>query len=416
MKILVLNCGSSSIKYQLIEMEEGGSVTASDVLDDRLIAKGIVERIGLDRADLTQHADGKEKVTVSKQVANHQEGVQWVLEYLMHPTHGVIKDVSEISAAGHRVAHGGETFKKSTLITPKVMEELRKTVSLAPLHNPANIKGIESISAVLPSIPQVAVFDTSFHQSMPDYAYMYAIPYRYYEEHKIRRYGFHGTSHKFVVEKAAEFYGLDYGSAKIISCHLGNGASIAAVVGGRSVDTSMGYTPVEGLVMGTRAGDIDAGVVFDIMRNEGLTADEASDVFNRQSGLQGISGLSSDMRDLNAAASAGNDRARLALDMFAYRVKKYIGAYAAAMGGVDVILFTGGIGENDFVIRARICKGLEFMGAVLDVRRNDGLRGVDTDLTADGSRVKICLMTTNEELVIARETETIVNCQLSIVN
>ncbi|MDR0763439.1 MAG: acetate kinase [Bacteroidales bacterium] len=400
MKILVLNCGSSSIKYQLIEMSSASS-TASE---HSLIAKGIVERIGLDRTDLTHHAEGKEKLTVSKQIANHEEGVQWVLEYLTHPQYGVIDNVGEISAAGHRVAHGGEMFKTSVKITPQVMEELRKTVTLAPLHNPANIKGIEAMAEILPNIPQVAVFDTSFHQTIPDYAYMYAIPYKYYEERQIRRYGFHGTSHKFVAQKAADFYGLPLVQTRIISCHLGNGASIAAILDGKSVDTSMGYTPIEGLVMGTRCGDLDLGAVFDIMKSDGLSVDEASDLFNKKSGLQSISGLSSDMRDLNVAASSGNDRARLAVEMFAYRVKKYIGAYAAAMGGVDIIIFTGGIGENDFGIRARICDGLSFMGATLNTAKNNGLRGEDADLTADNSRVKICVLTTNEELVIAQDT------------
>jgi acetate kinase len=257
---------------------------------------------------------------------------------------------------------------------------------------------------VLPNVPQVAVFDTSFHQTMPDYAYMYALPYEYYEKRRIRRYGFHGTSHKYVACKAADFYGLDLSSIKIISCHLGNGASIAAISGGKSVDTSMGYTPIEGLVMGTRCGDVDLGVVFDIMKSENLTPEEMSDLCNKKSGLQGVSGVSSDMRDLDAAVLQGNDRARLAVDMFAYRVKKYIGSYAAAMGGVDIILFTGGIGENNFDVRARICEGLSFMGATLDLARNSGLCGEDADLTATGSKVKICVLTTNEELVIAQDT------------
>lgn len=395
MKILILNCGSSSIKYQLIDM---------GINEHSLIAKGIVERIGLGRADLTQSAKDKEKLTVSKHIANHEQGVQWVLEYLTHPQYGVIGSVGEISAAGHRVAHGGEMFKTSVRITPDAMKELRKTVTLAPLHNPANIKGIEAIAEVLPNVPQAAVFDTSFHQTMPDCAYMYAIPFEYYEKRRIRRYGFHGTSHKYVAHKAAEFYGMPLENTKIISCHLGNGASIAAISGGYSIDTSMGYTPIEGLVMGTRCGDLDLGAVFDIMKSEGLSADEASDLFNRRSGLQGVSGLSSDMRDLNTAALNGNDRARLALDMFVYRVKKYIGAYAAAMNGADIILFTGGIGENDFGVRARVCEGLSYMGAEIDKERNEGACGIDIDLTAAASRVKICALTTNEELVIAQDT------------
>ncbi len=394
MKILVLNCGSSSIKYQLIDMKGDSHA---------LIAKGLVERIGLGQSDLTHSVEGKDKVCASKQISNHEEGVQWVLEYLTHLQYGVIADVSEISAAGHRIVHGGEMFKTSVRVNSQIMEELRKTFTLAPLHNPANIRGIEAITEVLPNIPQVAVFDTSFHQTMPDYAYMYAIPYEYYEKQRIRRYGFHGTSHGYVVKKAAEFYGLPLEDLRIISCHLGNGASIAAVSGGKSVDTSMGYTPIEGLMMGTRSGDFDLGAVFDIMQKENLTAEQASDLFNKKSGLQGVSGVSSDMRDLHAAAAEGNKRASLALDMFAYRVKKYIGAYAAAMSGVDIILFTGGIGENNFNMRARICEGLSFMGAELDLSKNNGVNS-DADLTAEGSRVKICVITTNEELVIAQET------------
>ncbi|MDE5559687.1 MAG: acetate kinase, partial [Bacteroidales bacterium] len=352
MKILVLNCGSSSIKYQLIDMK---SEEETD-----LLAKGLVERIGLDHADLTHQAKGKDKLKVSKPVSDHAEGINWVLEYLIHPQHGVIKDVAEIGAVGHRVAHGGEKFKESVLVNAEVMADLEACVPLAPLHNPANLKGITSMQALLPNVPQCAVFDTSFHQTMPDYAYMYGIPYEYYEKKRMRRYGFHGTSHRFVAQKACRMTGMDINKTRIISCHLGNGASIAAVQNGKSVDTSMGYTPVEGLLMGTRTGDLDLGVVLTIMQDEHLTPDQATALFNKKSGMQGVSGVSSDMRDLWAAADSGNDRARLALDMFIYRVKKYVGAYAAAMGGADIILFTGGIGENDFHVRARVCEGLEY--------------------------------------------------------
>lgn len=396
MKILVLNCGSSSIKYQLIEMK---SEEETD-----LLAKGLVERIGLDHADLTHQAKGKEKLKVSKPVADHAEGINWVLEYLVHPQHGVIKDVAEIGAVGHRVAHGGEKFKESVLVNAEVMADLEACVPLAPLHNPANLKGITSMQALLPNVPQCAVFDTSFHQTMPDYAYMYGIPYEYYEKKRMRRYGFHGTSHRFVAQKACRMTGMDINKARIISCHLGNGASIAAVQNGKSVDTSMGYTPVEGLLMGTRTGDLDLGVVLTIMQDEHLTPDQATALFNKKSGMQGVSGVSSDMRDLWAAADSGNDRARLALDMFIYRVKKYVGAYAAAMGGADIILFTGGIGENDHHVRARVCEGLEYMGVSFDKKLNDGLRGEDTVLSTPDSKVKVLLVSTDEEKVIATDT------------
>lgn len=396
MKILVLNCGSSSIKYQLIEMK---SEEETD-----LLAKGLVERIGLDRADLTHQAKGKDKLKVSKPVADHAGGIDWVLEYLVHPQHGVIKDVAEIGAVGHRVAHGGEKFKESVLVNAGVMADLEACVPLAPLHNPANLKGITSMQALLPNVPQCAVFDTSFHQTMPDYAYMYGIPYEYYEKKRMRRYGFHGTSHRFVAQKACRMTGVDINKARIISCHLGNGASIAAVQNGKSVDTSMGYTPVEGLLMGTRTGDLDLGVVLTIMQDEHLTPDQATALFNKKSGMQGISGVSSDMRDLWAAAESGNDRARLALDMFIYRVKKYVGAYAAAMGGADIILFTGGIGENDYQVRARVCEGLEFMGVSIDKKVNDGLRGEDKVLSTPDSKVKVLLVSTDEEKVIATDT------------
>lgn len=398
MKILVLNCGSSSIKYQLIDMGAEGKV----------LAKGLVEKIGLPEGELTHQGTDGEKHKFSKPVPDHQVGINWVLDYLVHPQYGVIKDLKEIEAVGHRVVHGGETFKDSILINEEVMKDLEECIPLAPLHNPANIKGIESMKALLPNVPQVGVFDTSFHQTMPDYAYMYAIPYKFYEKDKMRRYGFHGTSHKFVSRKAAELAGLDVNHSRIVSCHLGNGASVAAVLDGKSVDTSMGYTPVEGLMMGTRAGDLDLGAAMAIMEKEGLSPEEANAYFSKQCGLQGFSGVSSDMRDLHKAASEGNKQAETAIAMFCYRVKKYVGAYAAAMGGVDLILFTGGIGENDFVVREEVCKGLEFMGVAFDAQKNNGLRGVDAILSKPESKVKVAVVSTDEELVIATDTMTIV--------
>ncbi len=398
MKILVLNCGSSSIKYQLIDMDK----------DAEVMAKGLVEKIGLPQGELTHQAWGGDKLHASKPVPDHQTGINWVLEYLVHPQYGVIKDLKEIEAVGHRVVHGGETFKDSVLIDDEVMRDLEACIPLAPLHNPANIKGIESMQALLPGVPQVAVFDTSFHQSMPDYAYMYAVPYKFYEQDRMRRYGFHGTSHKFVFRKAAALAGLDPEHSRIVSCHLGNGASVAAVLNGKSVDTSMGYTPVEGLMMGTRCGDLDLGAAMAIMEKENLTPAQANAYFSKQCGLQGFSGVSSDMRDLHKAAEEGNAQAATAIAMFCYRVKKYVGAYAAAMGGVDLILFTGGIGENDFKVREEVCKGLEFMGVHFDAKRNEGLRGVDAVLSAPDSKVKVVVVGTDEEKVIAQDTMALV--------
>ncbi|GHV34789.1 acetate kinase [Bacteroidia bacterium] len=395
MKILVLNCGSSSIKYQLIELDTNSS---------NLLAKGIVERIGLDQAALTHQLTGRDKVKKILDIPTHLEGVNFVLGALLDAENGAIKDITEISAVGHRMVHGGEAFARSVLITPEVIAEVEKCVELAPLHNPANLEGVKCISAALPNVPQVGVFDTAFHQTMPEKAYMYALPYEYYDKYRIRRYGFHGTSHKFVSKKACDFLNLDPVKTKIISCHLGNGASIAAVDCGKSIDTSMGLTPVEGLMMGTRVGDIDPGVLLFVEEKENLDVTGMNNLINKKSGLQGISGLSSDMRDLWAAAEEGNKRAQLALDMFIYRVKKYVGAYAAAMGGVDVILFTGGIGENDFNVREEVCEGLEFMGVKIDKKVNFKLRGEDTVLSTSDSKVKVLLLTTDEELVIATDT------------
>ncbi|MFO8086453.1 MAG: acetate kinase [Bacteroidales bacterium] len=398
MKVLVLNCGSSSIKYQLIEMNHKAN----------LMAKGLVERVGMKDAIMTHKPEGKEKCKNVMPVNDHQTGINKILEALTDVEHGVIRSVNEIDAAGHRVAHGGENFSKSALITDNVKADIKECIELAPLHNPANLEGIMAMEKLLPHIPQVAVFDTSFHQSMPAKAYLYGIPYEYYEKYNVRRYGFHGTSHKFVAPKAAEMLGLDWKDLKIITCHLGNGASIAAIDQGDSVDTSMGFTPIEGLVMGTRAGDLDLGVVFYLMDKENLSKEEINKLLNKNSGMLGVSGISYDMRDIEEAAEKGNDRARVALELYSYRVKKYIGAYAAAMGGVDIIVFTGGIGENADKIREQSVEGLEFLGAKIDANKNKGLRGEDADISAADSSVKIVVTTTDEELVIARDTQMIV--------
>lgn len=399
MIVLVLNCGSSSIKYQLLNMANDG----------QLLAKGIVERIGFTDAILTHKPEGKDKFEMVTGIPDHTTGINLILEALVNEKHGVIKSLSEIAAVGHRVAHGGEFFTKSSLIDDFTKSEIEKCIELAPLHNPANLKGILSMEKLLPGVPQVAVFDTSFHQTMPKHAYLYAIPYSYYEKYKIRRYGFHGTSHKYVAQKACRILGVDFESQKIITCHLGNGASIAAIKYGKSVDTSMGFTPVEGLIMGTRSGDVDAGVLLYLAEKENLSLKDVNNVINKKSGVFGISGLSSDMRDLENAAAQGNERAQLALDMYYYRVKKYVGAYAAAMDGVDLIIFTGGIGENDPILREKVSTAIDFMGIDFDVEANQGVRGKDKLLTKPNSKVKVMVITTNEELVIATDTANIVN-------
>ncbi len=398
MIVLVLNCGSSSIKYQLLNMTNEG----------QLLAKGIVERVGFTDAILTHKPEGKDRYELVTGIPDHTTGINLILEALVNEKHGVIKNLNEIVAVGHRVAHGGEFFTKSSLIDDFTKSEIEKCIELAPLHNPANLKGILSMEKLLPGIPQVAVFDTSFHQTMPGYAYLYAIPYEYYEKYKIRRYGFHGTSHKFVAQKACRILGVDFEKQKIITCHLGNGASIAAIKHGKSIDTSMGFTPVEGLIMGTRSGDIDAGILLYLAEKENFSLHQVNDVINKKSGVLGISGLSSDMRDLENAAAQGNERAQLALDMYYYRVKKYVGAYAAAMDGVDLIVFTGGIGENDPVLREKVSTALDFMGIDFDVDANRGVRGKDKLLTKPDSKVKVMAVTTNEELVIAIDTANIV--------
>ncbi len=399
MIILVLNCGSSSLKYQLLDMK-------SDEVYD-LLAKGLVERIGMETGCLKHQATGKEKFEKEMPIENHTVGIQAVMDALLDKDHGVLKTLEDIEAVGHRVVHGAEEFVCSQLITDKVVAQLEKCSVFAPLHNPANILGIKAVSAVLPTVPQVGVFDTAFHQTMPDYAYMYGLPYEYYEKYGIRRYGFHGTSHKYVSAKGARFAGLDLENSKIVTCHLGNGSSIAAVLNGKSIDTTMGFTPLEGLIMGTRSGSLDPDVVTYIQEKEGLSASEMSKVLNKKSGFLGLSCVSSDARDLDAAANEGNPKAKLTLKKLTYEITKYIGAYAAAMNGLDLVIFTGGIGENNSRLRRRVCENLAYLGLEFDYDAN-AVRGVDTIISAAGSKVKAALITTNEELMIARDTMNIV--------
>ncbi len=398
MNILVLNCGSSSIKYQLFDMQ--GSA--------RVLAKGLIERIGLTDGILTHKPAGKDNYKVVLDIPDHTVGINMVMEALVHPVHGVIKSICEIKAVGHRVAHGGENFKESVLIDNDVKRDIEKCAELAPLHNPAHLKGILSCEKLLPGIPQVAVFDTSFHQTMPDYAFMYAIPYEYYEKYRVRKYGFHGTSHRFVAEKACRMLDMDLFKSKIITCHLGNGASITAIENGKSIDTSMGFTPVDGLIMGTRTGEIDPGVLLYLADKEELSVSGVNNMINKKSGVAGISQLSSDMRDLEAAANEGNPKALLALNMYAYKIKKFIGAYIAAMNGLDLLIFTAGVGENDFNARKMICTGMEYMGIEIDAEVNHGVKGKDLVISKPSSKVKVMVVTTDEELVIASDTQTIV--------
>ena len=402
MIILVLNCGSSSLKYQLLDMKN------EEVYD--LLAKGLVERIGMEVGCLKHQTTGKEKFEKEMPIENHTVGIKAVLDVLLDKEHGVLTTLEDIEAVGHRVVHGAEEFVCSQLITDKVVEQLEKCSVFAPLHNPANILGIKAVSAVLPTVPQVGVFDTAFHQTMPAYAYMYGLPYEYYEKYGIRRYGFHGTSHKYVSAKGAKFAGLELNNSKIITCHLGNGSSIAAVVNGQSIDTTMGFTPLEGLIMGTRSGSIDPEVVTYIQEKEGLTAKEMSTVLNKKSGFLGLSCLSSDARDLDNAANEGNPKAKLTLKKLTYEITKYIGAYTAAMNGVDLIVFTGGIGENNSRLRRRVCENLSYLGVKFDYDANV-VRGVDTMVTLPDSKVKVALITTNEELMIARDTMNIVQSE-----
>ncbi|MBR5610388.1 MAG: acetate kinase [Bacteroidales bacterium] len=399
MIVLVLNCGSSSLKYQVLDMKDDNT--------NVLLAKGLVERIGLAEGDIT-HKPGNEKLEIHKPIPTHTEGIKSVLDLLVDEKWGVVKSLEEIDAVGHRVAHGGETFPVSCKIDASVIEGIEKLCELAPLHNPANLLGIRAVEALMPSTPQVAVFDTSFHQTMPDYAYMYAIPYEYYEKYRARRYGFHGTSHKYVAEKGCKLAGLDINNSKVVTCHLGNGGSVTAILNGKSVDTSMGFTPVEGVVMGTRCGNIDAGLVTFLQEKEGLGSDGVNTVLNKKSGFMGVSGVSSDGRDINKAADEGQYRAKLTRDMFAYSVKKYIGAYSAAMGGLDMIIFTGGIGENDALARANVCSTLGYLGVDFNNEINDKIHGDEAILTNPGSKVTVAVVPTNEELVIATDTMNLV--------
>ncbi|QDR80416.1 acetate/propionate family kinase [Sporomusa termitida] len=395
MKVLVVNCGSSSIKYQLVNM-----------LDESVLAKGLVERIGLEGAVLTHQPEGKNKVIINADITNHSIGIKLVIEALTAAEHGVIDSMKEIAAVGHRVVHGGEKFADSVLITPAVMTVLEECIEMAPLHNPPNIMGINACAEIMPGIPQVAVFDTAFHQTMPKYAFLYALPYEAYEKYGIRRYGFHGTSHKYVSQQAAELMGEHVTNLRIITCHLGNGASIAAIKHGKCIDTSMGFTPLEGLVMGTRSGGIDPAIIPFLMKKENMTTDQVDNYLNKKSGVLGVSGVSSDFRDIEDAANSGNERSELALEMFAYRVRKFIGSYVAAMGGVDAIVFTAGLGENSISMRDKISNGLEYLGTRIDPDKNN-VRGKAQEISVEGAKVKIFVIPTNEELVIARDTRAI---------
>lgn len=392
MKILVLNCGSSSVKYKLFDMNVR-----------KVVGSGGVEKIGMKGSFLKHTREDGEKVILEGEVLEHQVAIEYILGVLTSKKHGCLNDLDEISAVGHRVVHGGEQFNSSVIITEEVIRKVESCIEIAPLHNPPNLAGIYAISEMLPLIPQVAVFDTAFHQTMPEYAYMYGIPYSLYKKYAIRRYGFHGTSHRYVSQRACEFLGLDYQKTKIITAHIGNGASITAIENGKSVDTTMGFTPVEGLMMGTRSGDIDLGVVTYLMEKEMIGTSAATTLFNKHSGVLGVSGLSSDMRDIEKAISEGNQRAKLALDMYEYRIKKYIGAYAAALNGFDVLVFTGGVGENQTATREKICKGLTFMGIEVDSEVNK-IRGEEILISTKNSKVKVVVIPTDEEYMIAADT------------
>ena len=397
MKILVLNCGSSSIKYALYNMD-----------DNSVMTSGGAERVGLDGAFVKVKLANGEKKQIMHDIPEHTEGVKFIFSLLTDPEIGVIKTLDEIDAVGHRMVHGGEKFAESVVITPEVIEAFKACSDLAPLHNPANLKGVDAVSELMPGLPQVGVFDTAFHQTMPARAYLYAIPYELYEKYGIRRYGFHGTSHRYVSARALEFLGKPVEGSKVITAHIGNGGSLAAVVDGKCIDTTMGLTPLEGVMMGTRSGDIDAGAVSFIQKKLNLDADGISDLLNKKSGISGLSGLSSDMRDIENAANAGNERAIVAQDSYFYRVKKYIGAYAAAMEGVDVIVFTAGVGENQTKMREEVCKGLEFMGVKIDVAKNATIRGEEAIISTPDSKVTVVVIPTDEELMIASDTMALV--------
>lgn len=393
MKILVLNCGSSSIKYALYNMD-----------DKSVMTSGGAERVGLDGAFVKVKLPNGEKKQIMHDIPEHTEGVKFIFSLLTDPEIGVIKDLKEIDAVGHRMVHGGEKFNKSVLLTDEVLKAFEACIDLAPLHNPANLKGVKAVSELMPGLPQVGVFDTAFHQTMPAHSYLYAIPYELYEKYGVRRYGFHGTSHRYVSQRVCEFLGVNPADKKIITCHIGNGGSVAAVDGGKCVDTSMGLTPLEGLMMGTRSGDIDGGAITFLEKKLGLDADGMSNLLNKKSGVLGISGISSDMREIDAAVEQGNERAKIALDMYNYRIKKYVGAYAAAMGGCDIIVFTAGVGENQSEMREAVCENMEYMGVKIDKEKNKGIRGVEAVISAPDSKVTVCVIPTDEELMIATDT------------
>ena len=397
MKILVLNCGSSSIKYKLYEM------TTKEVL-----AQGGIEKLGLPDSFLKFKMPDGSKKTIEKNMPEHTVGVQLIFDTLTNPEYGCIKSLSEIDAVGHRLVHGGEKFNTSVVITPEVIEQMKACTDLAPLHNPANLKGVAAVSAILPDVPQVGVFDTAFHQTMPAHAYMYALPYEYYTQYGVRRYGFHGTSHRYVSRRACEFLGVDYEKTKIITVHVGGGGSITAIKDGKSIDTSMGLTPVEGLVMGTRSGDVDLGAITYLMDKLNLSVADLNTIINKKSGVLGVSGVSSDMRDIEDAIAKGNERAKLALDMFEYRLLKYIGAYTAALNGVDLIVFTGGIGENQVITREYICKGLNYLGVKFNKELNAKTRGEEVEISTPDSKVRVVVIPTDEELTIATDTMNLV--------
>ena len=393
MKILVLNCGSSSIKYALYDMDSKTVMTS-----------GGAERVGLDGAFVKVKLANGEKKQVMHDIPEHTEGVKFIFSLLTDPEIGVIKDLKEIDAVGHRMVHGGEKFNKSVLLTEEVLKVFEECTDLAPLHNPANLKGVRAMQELMPGLPQVGVFDTAFHQTMPKEAYMYAVPYELYEKYGVRRYGFHGTSHRYVSQRVCEFLGVKPEGKKIITCHIGNGASIAAVKDGKCIDTSMGLTPLEGLMMGTRSGDIDGGAITFIQKKLGLDADGMSNLLNKKSGMLGITGISSDMREIDAACEEGNERAKLAIEMYNYRIRKYIGAYAAAMDGCDIIVFTAGVGENQASMREKVCEGLSFMGVKIDVEKNSGIHGEEAVISTPDSKVTVVVIPTDEELMIATDT------------
>ncbi|NLJ20017.1 MAG: acetate kinase [Bacteroidales bacterium] len=398
MKILVLNCGSSSVKYRLLDLE-----------NNKVLGSGGVEKIGMKGSFLKHIRQDHQTVILEGEVLEHQTAIEYILGVLTSAKHGCIKSLEEIDAVGHRVVHGAEKFNSSVLITNEVIKKIEECIDIAPLHNPPNLAGISAISELLPTVPQVAVFDTAFHQTMPEYAFMYPIPYSLYTKYGIRRYGFHGTSHRYVSHRACEFLNMDYNRTKIITVHLGNGASITAIENGKSIDTSMGFTPLEGLMMGTRSGDVDLGIATFLMEKEMIGPSALSTLFNKHSGVLGVSGISSDMRDIETAIANGNERAKLALDMYEYRIKKYIGAYVASLNGVDLIVFTGGVGENQAGTRQNIMKGLTYLGVEIDEEANASARGKEALISSAGSKVKVAVIPTDEEFMIASDTMEIIN-------